>query len=327
MTRSMQTKQCGRSLDPSSDDSEDKVRELPEDIILSIVEKIRDTKTLVLCSVVSKQLHAVVSKIDTISVRILPYPRFRGRFACSESHNHFPPSQVRGLMRVFGNVKHLNIRLCTFPTLSPGNQANHLLLIKAMINGDDIRIDCCSAIKVGLLRRGKVEMMEMLFDPMLGQHPISYANDVCIDAIVRHRPRTLSSIVISFVKMHGFYRKKVSMTRKMRDLCKGKLFMTRKQLDDVTNLPPNTSVEGWLQDARNFAYQLKNSVNNGRPRDELWHVTQWESFCTEMGKIYVQNPTVSEMFVKELLGVAKDDDCDEKRRTVRFDRFALLLVL
>ncbi|KAJ6387889.1 hypothetical protein OIU77_026453 [Salix suchowensis] len=283
MTRSIQTKQCGRSLDHNSDELEDKFSELPEDIILTIVEKIRDTKTLVICSVVSKQLHAVVSKIDAISVRILPYPRFHGRFECSELHNHLPPSQFPGLMR-------------------------------AMINGDDIRIDCCTAIKVGLLRRGMVEMMEMLFDPMLGQHPISYASDLCLDAIVRRRPRTLRSIVISFVKMQGFYGKKVSMTRKIRDLCSGKLFMTRKQLDDVTSLPPNSSVEGWLQDARNFVYKLKSSVNNGRSsRHELWHVTQWESFYTETGKIYIENPTASEMFVKELLGVAKDDDGDEKK--------------
>ncbi|KAB5565082.1 hypothetical protein DKX38_005136 [Salix brachista] len=289
MTRSIQTKQCGSSLDHNSEELEDKFSELPEDIILTIVEKIRDTKTLVICSVVSKQLHAVVSKIDAISVRILPYPRFHGRFECSESHNHLPPSQFPGLMRVFANVKHLNIRLCTFPTLNLRNPGNNLLMIKAMINGDDIRIDCCTAIKVGLLRRGMVEMMEMLFDPMLGQHPISYASD-------------------------GFYGKKVSMTRKIRDLCSGKLFMTRKQLDDVTNLPPNSSVEGWLQDARNFAYKLKSSVNNGRSsRHELWHVTQWESFYTETGKIYIENPTASEVFVKELLGVAKDDDCDEKR--------------
>ncbi|KAJ6704782.1 hypothetical protein OIU79_009652 [Salix purpurea] len=314
MTRSIQTKQCGSSLDHNSEELEDKFSELPEDIILTIVEKIRDTKTLVICSVVSKQLHAVVSKIDAISVRILPYPRFHGRFECSESHNHLPPSQFPGLMRVFANVKHLNIRLCTFPTLNLRNPANNLLLIKAMINGDDIRIDCCTAIKVGLLRRGRVEIMEMLFDPMLGQHPISYASDLCLDAIVRRRPRTLSSIVISFVKMQGFYGKKVSMTRKIRDLCSGKLFMTRKQLDDVTNLPPNSSVEGWLQDARNFAYKLKSSVSNGRSsRHELWHVAQWESFYTETGKIYIENPTASEMFVKELLGVAKDDDCDEKK--------------
>ncbi|KAJ6702892.1 hypothetical protein OIU85_028912 [Salix viminalis] len=265
MTRSIQTKQCGRSLDHNSDELEDKFSELPEDIILTIVEKIRDTKTLVICSVVSKQLHAVVSKIDAISVRILPYPRFHGRFECSESHsNHLPPSQFPGLMRVFANVKHLNIRLCTFPTLNLRNPANNLLLIKAMINGDDIqgstamidgddiRIDCCTAIKVGLLRRGMVEMMEMLFDPMLGQHPISYASDLCLDAIVRRRPRTLSSIVISFVKMQGFYGRKVSLTRKIRDLCSGKLFMTRKQLDDVTNLKPNSTVEAWLQDAREF---------------------------------------------------------------------------
>jgi hypothetical protein len=33
------------------------------------------------------------------------------------------------------------------------------------------------------------------------------------------------------------------------------------------------------------------------------------------------------MFVKELLGVAKDDDCDEKQWIVRFDHFTLLLVL
>ncbi|KAJ6944538.1 hypothetical protein NC652_009803 [Populus alba x Populus x berolinensis] len=116
--------------------------------------------------------------------------------------------------------------------------------------------------------------------------------------------------------MQDFYGKKVFMTRKMRDLYNGKVFMTRKQLDDFTNLPPNASVEGWLEDARNSVYQLKSSINNGWSRDELWHVKHWESLHTGdtvMGKRYIDNPTVSEMFVKELLGAAKDDDGDEKQ--------------
>lgn len=316
MTRSIQTKQCSRSLDHNSDELEDKFSELPEDIIFTIVEKIGDTKTLVLCSVVSKQWHAIVSKTETISVRVLPYPSCGGGFPCAESHNHLPPSEVPGLMKVFAEVKSLKIKLCTFPTLNPRNQVDNLLMIKAMIYGDDIRIDSCYAVKVGFLRRRMIVAMDTFFNPMLSHHPVSYASDVCLHVILRHRPRTLSSIVISFVKMQDFYGKKVFMTRKMRDLYNGKVFMTRKQLDDFTNLPPNASVEGWLEDARNSIYQLKSSINNIWSRDELWHVKHWESLHTGdtvMGKRFIDNPTVSEMFVKELLGVAKDDDCDEKQ--------------
>uniref|UniRef100_A0A6N2M6V4 F-box domain-containing protein n=1 Tax=Salix viminalis TaxID=40686 RepID=A0A6N2M6V4_SALVM len=59
------SKSAGQSQNPN-------ITKLPDDLILKILSNIQDdTKTLIRCSSVCKNLHSLVSEIDTVSLRSL----------------------------------------------------------------------------------------------------------------------------------------------------------------------------------------------------------------------------------------------------------------
>ncbi|KAJ6346712.1 hypothetical protein OIU76_003401 [Salix suchowensis] len=78
--------------------------DLPEEIILTIMEKVQDTETLVRCSSASRRFQAIVSKIDTV---FLSYVRKENSQSCSQPHCHIPLEAVPALMKVFSDVKRL----------------------------------------------------------------------------------------------------------------------------------------------------------------------------------------------------------------------------
>ena len=72
--------------------------DLPDEIILTILEKVQDTETLVRCSSASKRFLAIVSKIDTV---FLSFIRKENSQSCSQPHCHIPLEAVPALMKVF----------------------------------------------------------------------------------------------------------------------------------------------------------------------------------------------------------------------------------
>nr|XP_034925298.1 uncharacterized protein LOC118056958 isoform X2 [Populus alba] len=81
----------------------DNFKKLPDDLIIKILFKIQDdTKTLIRCSTVCKNLHSLVSKIDTVSLKFLCPNEGDDDddvLLCSQSHHHIPQVAFPALMK------------------------------------------------------------------------------------------------------------------------------------------------------------------------------------------------------------------------------------
>ncbi|KAJ6704783.1 hypothetical protein OIU79_009653 [Salix purpurea] len=119
--------------------------DLPDEIILTILEKVQDTETLVRCSSASKSFQAIVSKIGT--VLFLSYLRKENSQSCSQQHCHIPLEAVPALMKVFSKVKFLKVKLCSVPNIARC-RANHASMFNAKIDDDQIDVRRRVAIQV-----------------------------------------------------------------------------------------------------------------------------------------------------------------------------------
>ncbi|KAJ6702893.1 F-BOX PROTEIN FAMILY-LIKE [Salix viminalis] len=231
--------------------------DLPEEIILTILEKVQDTETLVRCSSASKSFQAIVSKIDTVFLSYVRKEKYSQ--SCTQPHCHIPLEAVPALMKVFSNVKFLKVKLCSVPNIARC-RANHASMFNAKIDDDQIDVRRRVAIQVGVLTRGFISKLIPMFLAKSNYYFRISRNEteLCLDKILLHRPKTLRSVVISCVKDSYPFR--------------GKVFMTRVQLAnlvlDQLSKSSHQHGQGWLdQEPENAAYWLKEAEQGSGGRD------------------------------------------------------------
>ncbi|KAJ7005119.1 hypothetical protein NC653_009821 [Populus alba x Populus x berolinensis] len=136
-------------------DASDRFIQLPDELIITILKKTRDPKTLLRCCLVCKHLQSLVSKVDAVSLRF-SYPGEAGEYLpCWKSHYHIPLSAIPAIMKVFSYMKSLKIKLCLCPSLLTcyGVHRGHAFKykLKAEDMNDKMHTHLCMAIEVGPL--------------------------------------------------------------------------------------------------------------------------------------------------------------------------------
>lgn len=250
----------------------DKFKKLPEELILKILSKIRqDPKTLIRCSSVSKNLHSLISKFDSISLR-LSYPdEYYASLPCFHSHHHIPQAVVPGIIRVFSNLKFLQLNLCPCPSpSSEDGEMSRLMFLRHNDDDDYMNCEITVAFEVGFLSGTRTSGdLPLKLRPQIVNTGVVEMNLLIVNTILQHCPKTLRSLVISSAKMQG-------------SGSKGEVFVRQevmgKLADVVSSLRGYESWVKWLNDPRNVAYWLKNPLNDEHRclREIMWAVRRVE---------------------------------------------------
>ncbi|XP_011042122.1 PREDICTED: uncharacterized protein LOC105137892 [Populus euphratica] len=281
-------------------DASDRFIQLPDELIIIILKKTGDPKTLIRCCLVCKHLQSLVSKVDAVSLRF-SYPGEAGKYLpCWKSHDHIPLSAIPAIMKVFAYMKSLKIKLCLCPSLLPcyGVHRGHAFKykLKAEDMNDKMHTHLCVAIEVGSL--SSLYRKRDWFDIEKVKNPLMMSFFL---VILSHRPKTLSSVVIlsTGIERHGLKRKG------------GKVFMESEQMARFFTLISDTKVnKSWFKNPQNLVCWIKkDEQNNHRVREKLWLVHKWEG-----ERCNVKKSSIEERDVKELL-CAFDEDAnnDEKQ--------------
>ncbi|KAI5554626.1 hypothetical protein BDE02_19G027000 [Populus trichocarpa] len=276
----------------------DNFKKLPDDLILKILFKIQDdTKTLIRCSTVCKNLHSLVSKIDTVSLKFLCPNEGDDDdddddyvLLCSQSHHHIPQVAFPALMKVFANLNFLEIKLCSFPSSSN----LHVSRLNCMIGDcDSIHCELIFAIQVGVLsstRRSRNIPLKLN-----GKFDTSFAETMMffLKKMVPHWPKTLKKVVILSANMQG------SGSR-------GKVFIGEEELDNFVDLISTSMVYeswlNWLNNPKNVTYWRKDAQNDEHSwlRENVW-ILYGLGFPWVKDRV-TTDIVVMESVVKELLG-------------------------
>ncbi|KAF9686416.1 hypothetical protein SADUNF_Sadunf03G0156300 [Salix dunnii] len=233
--------------------------DLPDEIILAILEKVQDTETLVRCSSASKRFQAFVSKIDS-----LPLICTQGELSIMLSAAL--PHSIRISPCPHEDVKCLEVKLCSVPNIARC-RANHASMFNAKIDDDQIDVRRTVAIQVGVLTRGFISKLIPIFLAKSNYYFRISQNEteLCLDKILLHRPKTLRSVVISCVKDSYPFRGKVFMSRvQLANLM-------LDQLSKSSHQPLGSQHEDWLEEPENAAYWLKKQ-HRDREGETLWHI-------------------------------------------------------
>ncbi|CAK7339366.1 unnamed protein product [Dovyalis caffra] len=271
--------------------------ELPDELVFSILSKIHNTKTLIRCYSVSKNIASFVSTIDTISVRVTH--RNNDSLPCPQ-HDHFPEGAIPGLMKVFANMKSLKIRLCQ--CCSPPSPATFRAEV-VFANDYYFHNNWCLAHEVGSLSRTTTdEFAALSFElnhqaigretKLVADMAIWVKRTFCTfyNKIFQYQPKTLSSWVTSLAPQKGFGSAE-------------KVFMQKEQLDKFNISVSNSRVnENWLKNPQNVTYWLKNPSNENWLEEKVWLVGQREGSRIEIKR-----------HVEKLLDAFNDDDVDEEQ--------------
>lgn len=292
-------------------DASDRFIQLPDELIITILKKTGDPKTLLRCCLVCKHLQSLVSKVDAVSLRF-SYPGEAGDYLpCWKSHYHIPLSAIPAIMKVFAYMKSLKIKLCLCPSLLTcyGVHRGHAFKykLKAEDMNDKMHTHLCMAIEVGPLssdNRGMLSHKQDWFDIEKDKNPLMMSFFL---VILSHRPKTLSSVVIlsTGIERHGLKRKVRHRTEV------GKVFMESEQMARFFSLISNTKVnKSWLKNPQNLVCWIKkDEQNNHRVREMLWLVHKWEG-----ERCNVKKSSIKERDVQELLGAFDEDaNNDEKQ--------------
>ncbi|KAB5565078.1 hypothetical protein DKX38_005132 [Salix brachista] len=292
-------------------DASDRFIQLPDELIITILKKTGDPKTLIRCCLVCKLLQSLVSKVDAVSLRF-SYPGEAGEYLpCWKSHYHIPLSAIPAIMKVFASIKSLKIKLCLCPSLlnryivHRGHAVRYKL--KAEDMNDKMHTHLCIAIEVGLLssdNKGMLYHKRDWFNIERVKNPLMMSFFL---VILSHRPETLSSVVIlsTGIERHSLKHKVRYRTEE------GKVFMESEQLTRFFTLISNTKVnKSWLKNPQNLVCWIKkDEQNNHRVREMLWLVHKWEG-----ERCNVKKSIIKERDVQELLGAFDEEvNNDEKQ--------------
>ncbi|CAK7339387.1 unnamed protein product, partial [Dovyalis caffra] len=248
----------------------DKFNKLPEELILTILSKIQDPKTLICCSSVSKNLNSLISRIDSLSLR-LSYPdEDHASLPCLQSHHHIPQAAIPGIIKVFPNIKFLELRLCPCP--SPSSQDGEMSRLKFFRHNDDDDMHCelTVAFEVGFLSGTSTNGgLPLKLRPQIVDTAVVETNLSCVNTILPHCPKTLRNLVISSAKMQG-------------PGSRGEVFVRQevmgKLADVISSLRTYEGWLTWLNDPRNVAYWLKDPLTDEQRclREIVWAVRRVE---------------------------------------------------
>ncbi|CAK7339365.1 unnamed protein product [Dovyalis caffra] len=264
-----------RHRDQESYCGTDKTNELPDDLVFSILSKIQDTKTLIRCYSVSKHMASLVSKIDTI---LLKLPHRNHHSPSCLRQDQVPEGAIPGLMKVFKNLKSLKVKLC--PCYSPTNSPAATVRAEVVFGNDDdgdIQYNWCLAYEFGSLSRTTTDGDASLSFEINQLQAIrgvvndmkEWASSTSFKEILRCRPKTLSTWVISLAKTQG--------SRLVR-----KVFMQKEQLYKFLISILNSGVnESWLNNPQNVIYLLNLQDENWLEK-KVWLVGQSEESKIEI---------------------------------------------
>ncbi|CAK7339371.1 unnamed protein product [Dovyalis caffra] len=286
---------------------------LPDELIVTILKKIRDPKTLICCSSVCKRLQCLVSEVDTISLRF-SYPGEAGGYLpCWKSHYHVPQSAIPALMKVFANLISLEIRLCLCPSLLLsyyGLARKHAFKfqLKAVDMNDNMHTHVCMAFEVGLLSTDD----EGILSPAYLLNIEKVKNPLMLSfflAILCHRPKSLRSVEILSAGILGVRSKdRCRSEPKVGYRSGGNVFMESEQLDKLRCLIWNTRMnKSWLKNPQNLVCWLKKHDEDEHWLGEkLWLIHKWEGERCDMNRSIVKERDVEELLC------AFDEEADEK---------------
>ncbi|KAG6791058.1 hypothetical protein POTOM_000168 [Populus tomentosa] len=241
-------------------------------------------------------LHSLVSKIDIVSPGSSSQNEGGGdddedTLLCLQSHHHVTPPTFPALMKVFANLKFLEIKLCSFPSSS----SLHVSRLNCMIcDGDSIQCELIFAVKTAVLlstRRSRDIPLksDMKFD-------LSFVETTMflLRKMMPHWPKTLKKVVFSSANMQG-------------SGLRGSVFTGNQELGNFIDLISTSMVYeswlNWLNNPRNVTYWIKGLRNDEHSmlRENVW-ILYGLAFPWEKGRLTTTDIVVRESIVKELLG-------------------------
>ncbi|KAL3609189.1 hypothetical protein D5086_000209 [Populus alba] len=242
--------------------------QLPDELIVSILKKTGDPKTLVCCSAVCKHLQYLVSKVDSVSLRF-SYPGTAGDYLpCWRSHHHIPQTAIPGLMKVFANMISLKIELCLCPSLVPlysGIARTHgfKFQLKAMDMNDEMHTQMCMAFEVGLLSSDGEGMLlpeAEALDILNVKNPLMLSFFL---VLLCYRPKLLRSVVILSAGLLGYGLERYIPRQKELYRSGGNVFMESGQLAKFRTLNSSERLNrSWLENPQNLICWLKKHEEN-----------------------------------------------------------------
>ncbi|KAL9370127.1 hypothetical protein Peur_041326 [Populus x canadensis] len=303
-------------------DVSDRFFQLPDELIVTILTRTKDAKTLIRCLSVCKRLQCLVTKVDTVFLRF-SYPGEAGQYLpCWKSHYHILQSTIPALMKVFVNLKALEIKLCLCPSLLPcyygvSHRRSFKFLLKSVDMNDKMHTHMCTAFDIGSLLSadGEISFPEanMMY---IGNVKSSLMLSFFL-VILCHRPKTLRSMVILSSESYGS-EGKAQYRSEDKEGCRseGNVFMESEQVARFRALSSTRRVdERWLKDPQNLFCWLENHEENKHQlAKKLWLIHKWEGERCNMNESIVKKSDVEELLR------AFDEDIDENNENEDFVR-------
>ncbi|XP_024439576.2 uncharacterized protein LOC18094324 isoform X3 [Populus trichocarpa] len=303
-------------------DVSDRFFQLPDELIVTILTRTKDAKTLIRCLSVCKRLQCLVTKVDTVFLGF-SYPGEAGQYLpCWKSHYHIPQSTIPALMKVFVNLKALEIKLCLCPSLLPcyygvSRSCSFKFLLKSVDMNDKMHTHMCTAFDIGSLLSadGEISFPEsnMMY---IGNVKSSLMLSFFL-VILCHRPKTLRSMVILSSESYGSEGKAQYRSEDKEGYrSEGNVFMESEQVARFRALSLTTGVdESWLKDPQNLVCWLENHEENKHQlAEKLWLIHKWEGERCNMNESIVKKSDVEELLR------AFDEDIDENNENEDFFR-------
>ncbi|KAJ6307368.1 hypothetical protein OIU76_017207 [Salix suchowensis] len=284
-------------------DVPDRFVQLPDELIITILKRTKDAKTLIRCTIVCKRLQCLVTKVDSVVLRF-SYPGEAGAYLpCWKSHYHIPQSAFPALMKLFVDLKALEIKLCLCPSLLPcyygvSRRRNSKFLLKSVDMNDKMHTHMYTAFDIGSLlgADGRISFLEsnMLY---IGDVKSSLMLSFFL-VILCHRPKTLRTVVILGAENYGSGSSgNFRSGSQAQDRSEGNVFMEPEHFARFRELSSKTTVdENWLKDPQNLVCWLENHEENKHQlAEKLWLIHKWEGERCNMNESTVKKSDVEEL--------------------------------
>jgi hypothetical protein len=225
-------------------------------------------------------------------------------------------------MKVFVNLKALEIKLCLCPSLLPcyygvSRSCSFKFLLKSVDMNDKMHTHMCTAFDIGSLLSadGEISFPEsnMMY---IGNVKSSLMLSFFL-VILCHRPKTLRSMVILSSESYGSEGKAQYRSEDKEGYrSEGNVFMESEQVARFRALSLTTGVdESWLKDPQNLVCWLENHEENKHQlAEKLWLIHKWEGERCNMNESIVKKSDVEELLR------AFDEDIDENNENEDFFR-------
>ncbi|KAJ4846955.1 hypothetical protein Tsubulata_011106 [Turnera subulata] len=293
----------------------DHFKKLPDDLTFIIFSKLKDPKTLLRCSAVSKHFSSLVSDSTRSLTLRISYPP---DVPCSPHHHHHHPhiplSAIPALMKLFRNLKHLAIKICLAAGRGSSSSPVSRRLEEHLHDGDmcmlnvvwcrpHIRVMISEACEIGMLSSSAssrwLRMKPRRFHPWAME-----MNSFFFHRVYPHCPKNMQRLVVSGAKVH-------------RAVSGGKVFMEAEQLNRLAFMSPRAVVSrGWLNREGNVVYWLHKNANDDSKLEKLREqvlLTHCQERLLRDGHItlrHLDRRFVTQTDVKEMLSAFDSDEGD-----------------